>query len=408
MNPYKSPGADYLHPRISKELSVSSSVPLSILYTESFKQQKLPQDWKDTVIRPLYKKDEKCLASNYRPISLTSIICKIIESIIKDDLMSYVCNNNIITSLQHGFLPGRSFQSNLLIMLNCLTEAIDRGIITDVIYLDFAKAFDSVPHNRLIYKLSKYGITGNLLHWISDFLSKRRQCVHVNSALSEWESVISGVPQGSILGPILFIFYINDLPADIIAKLLLFADDAKLIKMLLSMMSHSELQNDLNHLISWSEKWQLKFTKFKVEVLLSGQTDTKSYTMLNIDISQMQELQFIEEGKDLGVIIDSKLKFSSHIVNQLKKANRLMRLIQRSCNLLDIVSFKYLFISVVRPHLEYCVLVWYPLLKKDEDLIENFLRRASKMLPLLSNITYKERLAKIEISSNAWRYDHGL
>ena len=138
------------------------------------------------------------------------------ESIIKDDLMSYVCNNNIITSLQHGFLPGRSFQSNLLIMLNCLTEAIDRGIITDVIYLDFAKASDSVPHNRLIYKLSKYGITGNLLHWISDFLSKRRHCVRVNSALSEWESVISGVPQGSILGLMLFIFYINNLPAELL------------------------------------------------------------------------------------------------------------------------------------------------------------------------------------------------
>ena len=209
LNPYKSPGADNLHPRILKDLSVSLSLPLSILYTESFKQQKLPHDWKDAVITPLYKKDEKCLASNYRPISLTSIICKIMESIIKDDLMSYVCNNNIITSLQHGFLPGRSCQSNLLIMLNCLTEAIDRGIITDVIYLDFAKAFDSVPHNRLIYKLSKYGITGNLLHWISDFLSKRRQCVRVNSALSEWESVISGVPQGSILGSILFIFYIT-------------------------------------------------------------------------------------------------------------------------------------------------------------------------------------------------------
>ena len=134
LNPYKSPGADNLHPRILKDLSVSLSLPLSILYTESFKQQKLPQDWKDALITPLHKKDEKCLASNYRPISLTSVICKIMESIIKDDLMSYVCNNNIITSLQHGFLPGRSCQSNLLIMLNCLTEAIDKGIITDVIY----------------------------------------------------------------------------------------------------------------------------------------------------------------------------------------------------------------------------------------------------------------------------------
>ena len=133
-------------------------------------------------------------------------------------------------------LPGRSCQTNLLIMLTCITEATDKVIITDVIYLDLAKGFVSVPHKRLIYKLSKYGITGNLLHWISNFLSKRRQYVRVNLALSEEKSVISGVPQRSILGPILFIFYTNDLPTDVIAKLLLFADDAKLIKMLLSKM----------------------------------------------------------------------------------------------------------------------------------------------------------------------------
>ena len=193
------------------------------------------------MITPMYKKDEKFLASNYRPISLPSIIW-----IINDDLMPYVCINNIITSLQHGFLPGRSCQSNVLIILNCLTEAIGKGIITDVIYLDVTKAFDLVPHKRIIYKVSKYGITSNLLHWISDFLRKRRQFVRVNSALSEWESVISSVLQGSILGSILFIFNINDLPTDTIAKLLLFADDTKLINMLLSMMSNSELQNHLS------------------------------------------------------------------------------------------------------------------------------------------------------------------
>ena len=159
----------------------------------------------------------------------------------------------------------------------------------------FARAFDSVPQNRSIYKLSKYGITDNLLHWISDFLSKRRQCVRVNSVLSERESVISGVPQGSILVPILFIFCINDLPTDIIPKLLLFPDDTKLIKMLLSMMSDSELQNDLNHLISWLEKRQLKLNASKCNVLRFGQTDTKPYTMMNIDIGQIQELKFIDE-----------------------------------------------------------------------------------------------------------------
>ena len=229
-------------------------------------------------------------------------------------------------------------------MLSCITEAIDWGIITDVIYLGFAKTFDSVPHNRPIYKLSKYGITGNLLHWISDYLSKRRQCVRVNSALSEWESLISGVPQGSILGSIVLIFYVNDLPTDIIAKLSLFADDTKLIKMLLSMMWRSELQNDLNHLISWSEKWQLKFNMSKCKMLRFGQSDTSPYTMMNIDIDQMQELESTDDNKDLGVIIDLKLKFSSRIVNQVKKANRLMGLIWRSYSFLDTISFKYLFL----------------------------------------------------------------
>ena len=133
--------------------------------------------------------------------------------------------------------------------------------------------------------------------------------MRVNSALSEWESVISGVPQGSILGPILFIFYINDLPADIIAKLLLFADDTKLIKMLLSMMSHSELQNDLNHLISWSEKWQLKFNTSKCKVLRFGQSDTKPYTMMNIDIGQKQELKFIDEETYSKIIQFSRHSF---------------------------------------------------------------------------------------------------
>ena len=134
-------------------------------------------------------------------------------------------------------------------------------------------------------------------------------------------------------------------------------------------------------------------------MLCFGQSDTKPYTMMNIDTGQKQELKFIDEEKDLGAIVDSKLKFSSHIVNLVKKANRLMGLIRRSYNFLDMISFKYLFISLIRPHLEYCVTVWYPLLKKNEDLIKNILRRASKMLPRLSNLTYEERPAKIEIPS---------
>ena len=142
-------------------------------------------------------------------------------------------------------------------------------------------------------------------------------------------------------------------------------------------------------------------------MLRFGQSDTKPYTMMNIDIGQKQELKFIDEEKDLGVVVGSKLKISNHIVNQVKKANRLMGFIQRSYNFLDIVSFRYLIISLIRPHLEYCVTVWYTLLKIDEDLIENVLRSASKMLPRLSNLTYEERLAKIKIPSMKYRQMRG-
>ena len=263
LNPYKSPGPDELHPRILKELSNELSLPLSLIFSKSFSEGELPQDWKDATITPLHKKGEKEFASNYRSISLTSIVCKVMESIVKDDILAYMVSNKLLTNLQNGFVPGKSCQSNLRLMLNFLTESIEYETDTDLVYLDFAKAFDSVAHNRLICKLHSYGISGLLLLWMRNFLSHRRQQVRVNDTLSNWENITSGVPQGSIFGPVLFIIYSNDLPRDILALLFLFADDTKLIQKLISTTSHNELQDDINRLIEWSKKSKLKFTTSK-------------------------------------------------------------------------------------------------------------------------------------------------
>ena len=176
------------------------------------------------------------------------------ELIIKYDILAYMVSNKLLTNLQHGFVPGKSCQSNLLLMLKFLTESIENGTDADFVYLDFAKAFDSVPHNRFICKLHNYGISGHLSLWIRNFLSQRRQQVRVNDTLSNWENVTSVVPQGSVFGPVLFIIYINDLSRDILALLLLFADDTKLMQKLISTLSHYKLQDDINRLIEWSKK----------------------------------------------------------------------------------------------------------------------------------------------------------
>ena len=155
-------------------MSNELSLPLSLIFSKSFSTGELPQDWKDVIITLLHKKGEKEFASNYRPISLTSIVCKVMESITKDDILAYMVSNKLLTNLQHGFVPGKRCQSSLLLMFNFLTESIENGTDTDLVYLDFAKAFDSVPHNRLICKLRNHGISGHLLLWIRNFLSDKK------------------------------------------------------------------------------------------------------------------------------------------------------------------------------------------------------------------------------------------
>ena len=329
------------------------------------------------------------------------------ESIIKDDIVAYMVNNNLFANSQHGFIPGRNCQSNLLSMLNLLTSSIENKTNVDLVYLDFAKAFDSVPHIRLAIKLKNYGINGNLLHWIKNFLYGRRQQVRINSTLSNWENVTSGVPQGSVIGPILFLIFINDLPRDINATIFMFADDTKLMKQISSTDCHDELQDDINHLTGWSEKWELGFNTSKCKVMHFGNDITSPYMMIDLYDQKCKVLDFVSEEKDLGIIIDNKLNFRSHISTQVKKANRMMGLIRRSFTYLDRSTFRCLFNSLVRPHLEYCVSIWYPLHKREEDMIENVLRRASKRIPGFSSKTYGERLAAIKTPSMKYRRMRG-
>ena len=226
--------------------------PLSVLFQNSYDTGIVPTDWKRANITPIYKKDDKKDPENDRPVSLTSILCKIMESIIKDHLLKYLKDNNILSNKQYGFLPGRSTVLQLLNALDQRTEATDNGFYVDVIYCDFMKAFDKVPHKRLLKVLKYYCIPSKIVDWIESFLSNRKQRVIVNGTPSSWHDVMSGVPQGSVLGPILFAIYMNTLIEVVkYSHLFLSADDNKLFKIIQTEQDSSLLQYDIDSMYNW-------------------------------------------------------------------------------------------------------------------------------------------------------------
>jgi hypothetical protein len=204
----KSPGPDLITAKVLSNCAAELSVPLSVLMKQSFRSGVPPPDWRSAIVRPIFKKGDKFDAANYRPDSLTSLVVKAMESIIYDQMVRFLLDCGLIPWQQHGFLPGKSIQSNLLGCLADWTREVDNGNSVDVLYMDFSKAFD---RRRLIYKLQHLGITGNLLAWINAFLSERTFCEKVGESYSRPVRVHNGVPQGSVLGPLLFIAYTADL-----------------------------------------------------------------------------------------------------------------------------------------------------------------------------------------------------
>ena len=232
-------------------LTEALTPPLLILFRKSLDEGSLPDDWKHGNITAIHKKGSKAKPCNYRPISITSIICKLFEAIIRDAIVTHMSVNNLFCDQQQGFVPGRSCITQLLTTFEIWTQAIEDGNPVDAIYLDFQKAFDSVPHKRLIRKLAAYGVTGKILRWIETFLTNRKQRVCVEGSLSNWEDVLSGIPQGSVLGPTLFVVFINDMPDEITSLSKMFADDAQVFRQIETSADIATLQNDLDHLTDW-------------------------------------------------------------------------------------------------------------------------------------------------------------
>ena len=404
LRPDKSPGLDGLHPRFLRELATVLAKPLCMIFNQSLKENTVPEEWKKAQVSAIFKKGEKSLAGNYRPVSLTSIACKVMETIVRNRLVDHMKINKLFTVKQYGFMSGRSTALQLLSVLDKWTAAMECGNPVDCIYMDFQKAFDTVPHKRLVSKLTAYGIKESTIIWIKSFLDNRLQHVNINNKKSDWMQVTSGIPQGSVLGPILFVIYINDLPDLVKSDVYLFADDTKIFKIMENSGDSNILQRDLDILTQWSDKWLLKFHPDKckhMHINRKGDATDVRYRLLNT------ELQTCKDEKDIGVIIDSELSFDKHISEKVKKANSMFAILRRSFHFLDAKTFIPLYKTLVRTHLDYASSVYHPFKMKHIEQLESVQRRATKQLPNMQNLTYPERLQALKLPTLSYRRIRG-
>nr|VZI30179.1 unnamed protein product [Spirometra erinaceieuropaei] len=404
LNESKSPGPDDIPPKLLKELAAELAKPLSMLFQASFEAGGLPADWKSARITPLHKGGSKASANNYRPISLTSICCKLMEKIIKRELMRFLEQHNLLSDAQHGFRSGRSCVTNLLNCLERWTRSVDEGSALHVVHIDFKKAFDSVPHQRLLHKLSRTGVRGNLLKWIQSFLLDRCQTVHVGGQKSTEVAVESGVPQGSVLGPTLFIIYVNDCVSELECGVAMFADDIKLWSVLRTADDEEHLQANLNRLQQWSKAWLLPFNEKKCNILRVGRARSPNHMAYCLNGIPQQE---VDSQKDLGVWITTSLKPSLHCTKIAKSAMSVLYLVKRAFSAFDEDCFAKVFRTFVRPQLEFAIQAWRPWTAKDLSILERVQRRATKLVAGQGSLPYATRLANLHLFPLSYRQLRG-
>ena len=392
LKPDSAPGPDGISGQLLQGLADEISPALAAIFSKSLEDGELPEDWRLANVTPIFKKGSRTKPENYRPVSLTSIPCKIMESIVKDGLMAHLEENSLMNPSQHGFMPGKSCATNLLEFLEFVTRIVDEGKNMDIVFLDFAKAFDKVPKERLLAKLAAHGVEGKVLQWVRRWLTDRKQRVVLNGETSDLTEVESGVPQGSVLGPILFDIFINDI--DLLAALIdilrKFADDTKLGKIVMNVEDGQVLQDCLDMLVDWANKWGMKFNTGKCKVMHVGSSNLRiQYSMSG------QVLETTETERDIGVLVSAGMKPARQCLKAAQMAGSVLGQISRAFHYRDRKTFVKLYKQYVRPHLEFAVTAWSPWTVADKESLERVQRRAVKMISGLASNDYHERLAEL-------------
>ena len=413
LKPKSAPGPDKISPAVLHSMADVLCVPLASIFNKCQAEGVVPEDWKLANVTPIFKKGSKSAPGNYRPVSLTCIICKVMESLIKDAIVEHLAKNSLIRSSQHGFTAGRSCLTNLLEYMEELTSLVEEGHSVDMFYLDFSKAFDLVPHRRLLVKLRGLGIQGKVASWVEEWLSDRKQRVVLNGEVSDWGDILSGVVQGSVLGPTLFLCFINDLDlavdmtmaaggeqrGSIIKK---FADDTKWGRVVESAEDRACFQAGLDSLQAWADTWQMQYNVDKCHILHVGKNNRRhEYQLGGVT------LESSKYEKDVGVIINDDLKPSLQCARAAAKANQVLGQISRGVCFRDKDTMLRLYKTYVRPHLEYCQAAWSPWTLGDKNVLEQVQQRAVKLMTNLRSKTYEGRLKELGLTSLVERRKRG-
>ena len=401
------PGPDGVPAELLIQCREALAAPLTILWQESFTTKTVPQYYKKSYICPIHKKNDRSQASNYRPISLTSHVMKLAERIVRRTMTSYLELNKLISEKQHGFRAGRSTLTQLLSHFDDILSGMLQGDTTDAIFLDYSKAFDKVDHQLLIKKLIRYGFSQNLVDWISSFLSERNQIVVVKGAHSTETEVISGVPQGTVLGPILFIVFINDLENDVInSSVSFFADDTRISKQIATVDCKNKLQADIVNVLNWSRANNMELNEEKFE-LQSYSNKINSIThefpfhpeLFSYSVSDSVLLEPTLQVKDLGVMVTNDLTWSNHIATIVAKAKGVASWALSVFGTREKDLMITIYKTLVRGHLEYCCPLWHPSKISDIELLENLQREFTRKIAGLQSLSYWERLTSLGIFS---------
>ena len=391
------PGPDGFPSILLKVCRRSLSLPLAKIWRKSLDTGEIPEICKSATITPIYKDKSRAIAKNYRPVALTSHLIKVFEKVLRNHMTNFMHQHNLFNSSQHGFLAGRSCLSQLLNHFDKITSLLENGRCVDVVYLDFAKAFDKVDHLITLQKLSNLGVGGPLLLWLRSFLTNRTQSVLVQGQKSSPKPVISGVPQGSVLGPILFITLLGDIDKDIVSSFLSsFADDTRVGKDISSADDMKKLQDDLDSIYKWAMHNNMQFNSEKFELIRYKPSVKDSIIDNSYKCDKGKPITECPHVRDLGITMSNDATFAEHLIKKCTAVRNKIAWVLRTFSARDSRTMLTLWKTQVIFHLEYCSQLWSLTKTGSIQSLELLQKAFFKQIKGMYNLNYWEQLSALK------------